>query len=81
MAKTNLNSAIERTWRFRWQRVFIALHECVDIYNYQYNDITNDARDNASIEISKYYKHCNESVTSKSKFSNIWYPHFHAFNY
>lgn len=42
-------------------------------YDYQHDDIINNVtRDNVCIEILKYYKYCNESVTTKSEFSNIY---------
>lgn len=42
-------------------------------YDYQRDDIMNDAtRDNACIEILKYYKYRNEFVATKSEFLNIY---------
>lgn len=39
-------------------------------YDYQHDDMNDATRD--SVEILKYYKYRNESVATKSKFSNIY---------
>lgn len=81
MAKTNLNSTIERAWRFRWQRVFIALHECVDItiisamilWTMRY-EITR-----GNIKILQVSQRVCRS--EKRIFEYLSSLHFHAFNY